>query len=176
MAVDMRKSIIVSCNTYYYALGHDMGIDAIHDFMKPFGFGQKTGIDLENEKTGVLPRRNGSATLQGCGRQVGRGDTISVSNGSGYNAYTPLQIAHAVANLANNGVVMKPHLVKILEDGATRARKLTVPRRVTASPQAGEHRFHQERHGGRDQRSGRHRLPRLCGAAYTVGGKTARRR
>jgi penicillin-binding protein 2 len=89
-SVDMRKSIIVSCNTYYYALGHDMGIDAIHDFMQPFGFGQKTGIDLENEKTGALPspewkrkRFKGAA-----GRWVG-GDTISVSNGSGLNAYTP---------------------------------------------------------------------------------------
>ena len=53
--VDMHKSIVVSCNTYYYQLANDMGIDAIHDFMKPFGFGQLTGIDLENEKTGVLP-------------------------------------------------------------------------------------------------------------------------
>ncbi|MGV7208422.1 penicillin-binding protein 2 [Oxalobacteraceae bacterium A2-2] len=126
--VDMRRSIIVSCNTYYYILGNDMGIDAIHDFMKPFGFGEKTGIDLENEKTGVLPSKEWKRKrFKGnAGRWVG-GDTISVSNGSGYNSYTPLQIAHAMANLANDGVVMKPHLVKILEDGVTRARKLTVP-------------------------------------------------
>jgi penicillin-binding protein 2 len=128
--VDLRRSIIVSCNTYYYQLGNDMGIDAIHDFMQPFGFGEKTGIDLENEKTGVLPskewkrKRFKSAATQ---KWVG-GDTISVSNGSGYNSYTPLQIAHAMANLANDGVVMKPHLVKIIEDGSTRARKLTVPK------------------------------------------------
>ena len=91
-------------------------------------FGQLTGIDLNNEKTGVLPstewKRNRFKTPQQK-KWVG-GDTISVSNGSGYNSYTPLQIAHAVANLANNGVVMKPHLVKILEDGSTRARTLTV--------------------------------------------------
>src|SRR5687768_13724319 len=53
--VDMYKSIVVSCDTYYYVLANDMGVDAIHDFMKPFGFGQLTGIDLENERTGVLP-------------------------------------------------------------------------------------------------------------------------
>jgi len=126
--VDMRRSIVVSCNTYYYILGNDMGIDAIHDFMKPFGFGEKTGIDLDNEKTGVLPSKEWKrARFKGpAGKWVG-GDTISVSNGSGYNSYTPLQIAHAMANLANDGVVMKPHLVKIIEDGGTRARKLTVP-------------------------------------------------
>jgi penicillin-binding protein 2 len=126
--VDMKKSIVVSCNTYYYVLGHDMGIDSIHDFMKPFGFGQVTGIDLENEKTGVLPSQEWkrSRFKGGAGKWVG-GDTISVSNGSGYNSYTPLQIAHAVANLANDGVVMKPHLVKIIEDPTTKERKLTVP-------------------------------------------------
>ncbi|MTV56441.1 penicillin-binding protein 2, partial [Pseudoduganella buxea] len=129
--VDLRKSIVVSCNTYYYQLGREMGIDTIHDFMKPFGFGQKTGIDLENEKVGVLPsqawKRARYKKNPAAARWVG-GDTISVSNGSGYNSYTPLQIAHAVANLANNGIVMKPHLVKIVEDGGTRARTLTVPK------------------------------------------------
>jgi penicillin-binding protein 2 len=126
--VDMHKSIVVSCNTYYYILGHDMGIDSIHDFMKPFGFGQPTGIDLENEKTGVLPSQEWKRKrFKGlAGKWVG-GDTISVSNGSGYNSYTPLQIAHAVANLVNNGVVMKPHLVKIIEDARTKAHTLTVP-------------------------------------------------
>ena len=127
--VDLRRSIIVSCNTYYYQLGNDMGIDSITKFMAPFGFGQKTGIDLDNEKTGVLPSKEWkSKRFKGnAGRWVG-GDTISVSNGSGYNSYTPLQIAHAMANLANDGVVMKPHLVKIVEDGGTRTRRLTVPK------------------------------------------------
>ncbi len=53
--VDMYKSIVQSCDTYYYMLANDMGVDAIHDFMKPFGFGQLTGIDLEHERAGVLP-------------------------------------------------------------------------------------------------------------------------
>ena len=53
--VDMFRSIVVSCDTYYYMLANDLGVDTIHDFMKPFGFGQKTGIDLEHEKVGLLP-------------------------------------------------------------------------------------------------------------------------
>lgn len=126
--VDMYKSIVESCDTYYYMLGNDMGIDAIHDFMKPFGFGQLTGIDLDHEKTGTLPSKQWKrARFKGAAQQkwVG-GDTISVSIGQGFNNFTPLQIAHAVANLANNGVVMKPHLVKIIENGLTRVRTLTV--------------------------------------------------
>ncbi|MYM38827.1 penicillin-binding protein 2 [Duganella qianjiadongensis] len=129
--VDMYKSIVESCDTYYYLLGNEMGIDAIHDFMKPFGFGQITGIDLEHEKQGVLPSKEWKAARfkknPAAQKWVG-GDTISIAIGNGYNNYTPLQLAHAVANLANNGVVMKPHLVKIIEDSATRTRKLTVPK------------------------------------------------
>jgi penicillin-binding protein 2 len=128
--VDMFKSITDSCDTYYYILGNEMGIDTISEFMKPFGFGQLTGIDLEHEKQGVLPskewKRNRFKKNAAAQRWQG-GDTISISIGNGYNNYTPLQMAHAVANLANNGVVMKPHLVKILEDGNTHARTLTVP-------------------------------------------------
>lgn len=128
--VDMYKSIVVSCNTYYYVLANDLGIDTIHDFMKPFGFGQLTGIDLENERTGVLPSTawKRAAYKRPEHQKWYAGETISVGIGQGYNAYTPLQLAHAVSNLANNGVVMKPHLVKTVEDGITKERTLTVPK------------------------------------------------
>ncbi|HEY0847521.1 MAG TPA: penicillin-binding protein 2 [Noviherbaspirillum sp.] len=126
--VDMYKSIVVSCNTYYYMLANDLGIDTIHDFMKPFGFGQQTGIDLENERTGVLPstawKRNAYKRPEH--KKWYAGETVSVGIGQGYNAFTPLQLAHAMANLANNGVVMRPHLVKTVEDGVTKERTLTV--------------------------------------------------
>ncbi len=172
--VDMRKSIIVSCNTYYYELGHDMGINAIHDFMQPFGFGEKTGIDLENEKTGALPSPEWKARrFKGAaGRWVG-GDTISVSNGSGLNAYTPLQIAHAVANLANNGVVMKPHLVKIVEDSATHARKLTVAQPSYRIPLKQENiDFIKNAMVGVTSEPGGTAYRVFANAGYTVGGKT----
>ncbi|MES2299515.1 MAG: penicillin-binding protein 2 [Pseudomonadota bacterium] len=135
--VDLYKSIALSCDTFYYMLGHDMGIDNIHDFMKPFGFGQLTGIDLENEKSGILPsqewKRERFRKNKAMQKWVG-GDTISVAIGQGFNNYTPLQMAHAVATLANDGVDMKPHLVKIIEDGGTHARTLTVPKERARIP------------------------------------------
>ncbi|NML63248.1 penicillin-binding protein 2 [Massilia sp. RP-1-19] len=135
--VNMHDSIVASCDTYYYQLGNEMGVDNIHAFMKQFGFGEKTGIDLEHEKTGVLPstawkreRYKNNKAMQ----KWHAGETISVSIGQGANNYTMLQLAHAVSILANNGVVMKPHLVKIVEDGATRARTLTVPKETRRVP------------------------------------------
>jgi penicillin-binding protein 2 len=172
--VDLRRSIIVSCNTYYYQLGNDMGIDAIHDFMKPFGFGEPTGIDLDNEKTGVLPSKEWKAKrFKGpAGKWVG-GDTISISNGSGYNSYTPLQIAHAMANLANDGVVMKPHLVKIVEDGRTRARTLTVPKesyRIPLNQQNVD--YIKNAMVGVTSEAGGTAFRAFANAGYTSGGKT----
>ncbi|CAL60406.1 Putative Penicillin-binding protein 2 (PBP-2) (MrdA) [Herminiimonas arsenicoxydans] len=128
--VDMYKSIVQSCDTYYYLLANDLGVDAIHDFMKPFGFGQKTGIDLRFERTGVLPSTAWKAAAYKKPEQKRwyAGETISIGIGQGYNTFTPLQLAHATATLANNGVVMKPHLVREIENGVTRQRTLTVPK------------------------------------------------
>ncbi|MBC3812501.1 MULTISPECIES: penicillin-binding protein 2 [Undibacterium] len=128
--VDMYRSIVQSCDTYYYMLANDMGVDAMHDFMKPFGFGQKTGIDLEHERTGLLPSTAWKRTAfkKPAQQRWIPGDTISLGIGQGQNTFTPLQMAHAIATLANNGVVMKPHLVKMTEDPQTRARTLTVPK------------------------------------------------
>ena len=127
--VDMYKSIVQSCDTYYYMLAADMPIDTIAAFMKPFGFGQITGIDLEGEHRGVLPSTEWkrSAFKKTEQQRWFPGDTISIGIGQGYNAYTPLQLAHAVATLANDGVVMKPHLVKEIENARTGERTLTVP-------------------------------------------------
>jgi len=129
-AVDMYRSIVQSCDTYYYMLANDLGVDVMHDFMKPFGFGQITGIDLENERRGLLPSTawKRAAYKKPEQRKWYSGETISLGIGQGYNAFTPLQLAHAVANLANNGVVMKPHLVKIVENGVSKERTVTVPK------------------------------------------------
>jgi len=128
--VDMYRSIAISCDTYYYMLANDMGVNAIHDFMKPFGFGQITGIDLEHEKRGILPSTEWKRTAFRKPEQKRwiAGDTVSLGIGQGYNSFTPLQLAQATAILANNGVVMKPHLVKIVEDGLTHERTETVPK------------------------------------------------
>ncbi|MFC5458663.1 penicillin-binding protein 2 [Massilia niabensis] len=135
--VDMYKSVVESCDTYYYQLGHEMGVDRMSAFMRPFGFGEPTGIDLDHEKTGVLPSKEWKANRFRRNRQAQKwvgGDTISISIGQGFNNYTMIQLAHAVANLANNGVVMRPHLVKLIEDGATRQRTMTVPKESRRIP------------------------------------------
>ncbi|MES2129337.1 MAG: penicillin-binding protein 2 [Pseudomonadota bacterium] len=172
--VDLYRSIVISCDTYYYMLGNELGIDAISSFMKPFGFGQITGIDLEHEKTGILPsqewKRERFRKNKAAQKWVG-GDTISVSIGNGFNSYTPLQMAHAVATLANDGVVMKPHLVKIIEDGGTRKRTLTVAKESAriALKQENVDFVKRAMVGVTMEGTGR---PAFTGAAYTSGGKT----
>jgi penicillin-binding protein 2 len=174
--VDLYRSILVSCDTYYYQLGNEMGIDAISGFMKQFGFGQPTGIDLEHEKTGVLPsqewKRDRFKKNRAMQKWVG-GDTISVSIGQGFNNYTILQLAHAVSTLANNGVVMKPHLVKIVEDGATHARALTVPKESARIPLKQENiDFIKRAMVGVTTEPGGTGLAAFANAGYIAGGKT----
>jgi penicillin-binding protein 2 len=128
--VDMQKSIVESCDTYYYTLARDMGVNMIHDFMKPLGLGQITGIDLAGESRGILPSTEWKKTNFKKPEQQKwfEGETISLGIGQGYNTFTILQLAHALANITNNGVVMKPHLVKAIEDPFTRQRELTTPK------------------------------------------------
>lgn len=109
-SVNMFKSIVVSCDTYYYGLAIELGIDKIFNYLSRFGFGKKTGIDLEGETSGLLPSQEWKMKRY---RQIWYpGDTVSVGIGQGYSLVTPLQLAFATATLANNGVAYKPHLVK----------------------------------------------------------------
>ena len=116
--VDLKKSIVVSSDTYYYKTAYDMGVDAIHDFMKPLGFGQITGIDLDNEVTGILPST--AWKMKRYKQKWLPGETPSIGIGQGYNSFTMLQLAHATGILANAGIVMKPHLVRYVEDPVSR--------------------------------------------------------
>jgi penicillin-binding protein 2 len=120
--VDMYKSIVESCDTYYYLLARDMGVDMMYEQMKPLGFGQITGIDILGESRGVLPstewKRN---TYKRPDQQRWyAGETISLGIGQGYNSFTMLQIAHAMGTVANNGLKMKPHLVREVLDVETK--------------------------------------------------------
>ncbi|CAG9175653.1 penicillin-binding protein 2 [Cupriavidus pampae] len=128
--VDMQASIVQSCDTYYYALARDMGVNNIHDFMKPLGFGQITGIDIEGESRGILPSTEWKRKAYKKPEQQRwyDGETISLGIGQGYNSFTILQLANAVSIIVNNGSVMKPHLVKAVEDSVSRQRTLTVPK------------------------------------------------
>ena len=124
--VDMYKSIVHSCDTYYYMLANEMGIDNISSFMGRLGFGSRTGIDIDGESEGVLPSQEWKRKRFKKPEQQKwyAGETISIGIGQGYNAYTPIQLAHATAILANNGVVFRPHLVKFITDTRTGNRTL----------------------------------------------------
>jgi penicillin-binding protein 2 len=122
-SVDMYKSIVESCDTYYYTLARDMGVDLMHDQMKPLGFGQITGIDILGESRGVLPSTEWKRTTYKKPEQQRwySGETISLGIGQGYNSFTMLQIAHAMGTVANNGLKMRPHLVREVLDVETKA-------------------------------------------------------
>jgi penicillin-binding protein 2 len=116
--VDLRTSIVKSSNTYYYALANDLGVDAIHDFMAPFGFGQITGIDLHGEQSGILPSQawKRAAYKRADHQRWYAGETISLGIGQGYNSFTMLQLASATATLANRGVQYPPHLMRAIRE------------------------------------------------------------
>ncbi len=116
-SVDMRRSVIVSCDTYYYGLAHELGIDRMAEFLAKFGFGQPTGVDVSGESTGVLP--SPAWKRKRFKQEWYPGETVIAGIGQGYILVTPLQLAHAVAVLANNGVPIKPHFVKAIQDSRT---------------------------------------------------------
>lgn len=131
--VDMYRSIVQSCDTYYYALANDMGIDNIAKFMGQLGLGQRTGVDLgkddSGESKGVLPSPEWKKQRFRKPEQQKwyAGETISIGIGQGYNAYTPIQLAQATATIANNGVMFRPHIVHHIIDTRTGQKRLIEP-------------------------------------------------
>ena len=123
--VDMYKSIVVSCDTYYYVLANDLGVDPIARFMAMFGFGSRTGIDIAGESAGILPSTEWK--MKRFRQKWYAGETISVGIGQGYNSYTPLQLASATATLASDGLVYRPHIVNYIEDIRTGEKQPVEP-------------------------------------------------
>jgi len=107
---DLKKAVAESCDVYFYKLAQKMGIDRIHDFLSPFGFGQRTGIDIAGEATGILPSTQWKRTTRGEPWYLG--ETLISGIGQGYTLATPLQLAVATATLANRGRTLQPHLLK----------------------------------------------------------------
>ena len=126
--VDMVRSISLSSNVYYYSLANEMGVDTIHDFMKPLGFGQITGVDLPGEVRGVLPstdwKRNYYKKPEH--KKWYGGETISLGIGQGYNAFTMVQLASATATIASGGRKFTPRVVRATQDALTHAQEATL--------------------------------------------------
>ena len=112
--VDLNKAIIESSDVYFYELASKTTVDQIHSFLKLFGFGQKTGIDLTGEDEGLLPSRNWKLGRTGDSWFVG--DTINLGIGQGYITTTPLQLAVAVSVLATKGRAYKPNIVEKVDE------------------------------------------------------------
>ncbi|HEY0906688.1 MAG TPA: penicillin-binding protein 2 [Methylophilus sp.] len=113
-SVDMRRAITVSCDTFFYGLAMELGIDRLADFVRHFGFGEKTNIDIQGELSGLMPT---PAWKQRRFKQPWyMGETVIVGIGQGYTLVTPTQLALATATLANSGKAIRPHLVNAIVD------------------------------------------------------------
>ncbi len=168
--VDLRRSISQSCDVYYYKLAVDMGVDRMHDYLAQFGLGEKTGIDLDGESSGLLPSRDWKQ------RRFKQpwypGETVIAGIGQGYHLTTPLQLAAAAAMLANGGVRIEPRLVQAVRDplthtwqpqpGGARAQLAITPKHLEV---VREGMMDVMRPGGTAARS-------AAGAPYTIAGKT----
>jgi len=139
--VDMHRSIVKSSNVYYYSLANEMGVDLMHEQLQPFGFGVKTGIDIENEVTGILPSTAWKKRYYKKPEQQRwyAGETISLGIGQGYNNFTMLQLASATATLVSGGQRFQPRLVREVENALTSERKRVVGEDVSPLPLQPEH-------------------------------------
>jgi penicillin-binding protein 2 len=115
--VDMRRAITISCDTFFYGLAMELGIDKLTDFVQHFGFGRKSGIDIKGEIGGLLPTPDWK--MRRWKQKWYPGETVIVGIGQGYTLVTPLQLAQSTAILANNGVAMQPRLVASIQQNST---------------------------------------------------------
>ena len=171
--VNMYRSIVQSCDTYYYILANDMTVDVMHAQLKRLGFGDLTGIDIFGEVRGLLPSTDWKkkAFKRADQQKWYLGETISLGIGQGYNNFTMLQLASATATLANNGIKMKPHLVKEVVDVMTRSMA-TTERQAAGESVAKPANIDVIRHamvGVNIEGTG---ASAFRGAGYTSGGKT----
>ena len=116
--VDMRRAIVQSSNVYFYSLANEMGVDLMHDQLGPMGLGRKTDIDLDGEVTGLLPSTAWKKRAYKKPEQQKwyAGETISLGIGQGYNNFTMLQLASAMATLVSGGQRFAPRLVREIRD------------------------------------------------------------
>ena len=171
--MDMRRAIVESSNAYFYSLANELGVETMHDFMKPLGFGQITGIDIQGEVRGVLPSQAWKRSYFKRPEQQKwyAGETISLGIGQGYNSFTMLQLAQATAIVANNGIKHLPHLVIATQDASTRVS-------VPVPPQPAQNLGYKQDHVdfirqamvGVTQQGTSTRV--FVGAGYLSGGKT----
>jgi len=129
-SVDMHMAIAVSCDVYFYGVSAEMGIDRMHDFLAQFGLGEKTGLDVSGERSGLLPSKawKRQAFKKPEAQVWFPGETVIAGIGQGYMLATPLQLAHAMATVAMRGKRFAPRLVRAIRDASTGEVRTLEPR------------------------------------------------
>ncbi|MFL2546137.1 MAG: penicillin-binding protein 2 [Candidatus Rariloculaceae bacterium] len=173
--IDMHQALVQSCDVYYYQLAVKLGIDAIDEFLRTFGFGAPTGLDIMGERRGVVPSRDWKRS------QFSRredqvwfpGETVITGIGQGFTLVTPLQLAHSTATLAGRGMTYKPRLVTAQEDGVSGEISLREPEALLPLSIEPDHwqRIHDGMLGVTEDTSGTARTS-MRGTEYLVAGKT----
>ena len=123
--ISLHQAIIQSCDVYFYDLAVRMGIDKLSNFMKPFGFGSKTNVDITGERSGIMPSTLWKKKHRH--EQWYGGDTVAAGIGQGYVLITPLQLASSVGTLSKRGMRMRPRIVKALENPNTKQIREIAP-------------------------------------------------
>jgi penicillin-binding protein 2 len=121
--VDMRRAITISCDTFFYGLAMELGIERLTSFVRHFGFGKKSGVDISGEISGLLPTPEWK--MRRYKQPWYMGETVIAGIGQGYTLVTPMQLAQATAILANKGIAMRPRLVAAITDPKTNVSKAT---------------------------------------------------
>jgi len=113
-AVSLHRALAESCDVYFYQVGLKVGVDGLAEYAKSLGLGTRTGIELEYEKSGLIPTAAWKKQAKGVPWQ--EGETLSIAIGQGFNLVTPLQICQMTSALANGGMLYKPFLVEKIID------------------------------------------------------------
>ena len=171
--LDAASAIFQSCDVYFYVLARDLGVDALHDTLTGFGFGQPTGIDIGGERAGLIPSTRWKR--EALGQPWYPGETMSVGIGQGATLVTPMQLATATAVIANRGRQVRPYLLAEARDSVTGQSVIRAAARpgreaVLAQPEYWDRIIHSMQevvHGerGTARASG-------AGASYRFAGKT----
>ncbi len=171
-AVDLNRALSESCDVYFYQVGQRLGVDRLAKYAHMFGLGRKTGVEMEHEKSGLIP--TAAWKKKRFGRAWQEGETLSVAIGQGFDLVTPLQLAFMTATVANGGTLYKPGLVEKVRDPDGKVIEQFEPEIVNRLTGQGRN-LALVRKGLIEAVNGRHgtgRRARLKDLGITVAGKT----
>ena len=124
--VDLKRAISESCDVYFYQVGMRVGVDALAEYANKLGLGRKTNVELEYEKSGLIPTKEWKKKKYGVKWQDG--ETLSLAIGQGFNLVTPLQLCQMTATIANGGKRYLPQLVDSVADADGKALESFTPK------------------------------------------------